>query len=120
MEVNLNWAEIVIALLAMTSFGTRFIAWVRDDAARRRFCLIAAEALERLAGVDSSAADAKWSIGETTKQEGGRVRKIADAVSVLAEKQRDKVGSATKREPSKGRKILDGVMKWAPIIGAFL
>jgi hypothetical protein len=116
---TINWAEIVVLLLGLTSAGTRFIAWIRDSEARRKFCHILAEALERLANTGDSAYQLKTSLDVTTAKVGGRVRAIADSVAAVGEASINKEGSATYRV-SKAKKFLTGLKKWAPIVGAFL
>ena len=118
---SINWATVIVSIMAATSFGTRILRWARDNATLLR---IIADVLEQASAGESEATSIvarrlKDNIDHKTKSLG--VHDVAEKVAAKAEKRNDTNGGATtaRRQASKLGRFVSGVKKWLPIIGAF-
>lgn len=108
---------LVLGLLALSSFGTRLLAWFL---ANRRYLLIVADLIERLAG-GRGPGSLKGEIGLRTGAAGGAVEAIAEAVAARAEKRGGVSGKASeRRKKSKRPRAVRELGRWLPVLGAFL
>lgn len=113
---DLDWTTIIVALVTVTSLGTRLIAWLR---AHRRFIRILCESLERLSGVGAGAKEVVFEAKRETKAAGGELLALADTFAAGAErKQASATSSATERQKhTRAKRALRGLARWAPFLG---
>ena len=120
---SINWAAVIVAVLAGISVGQRVLAWCVRNA---RYVRVLADTLELMSqgGAPSgtlSAEAVKGRLDAVTKAAGGGIYEVAQAVAAAAEARADVEGSATAAaRESRWRRFGRWCVRWVPIFGAFL
>ena len=120
---GISWPAVIVALIVATSVGQRIVAWCVKNA---RYIRAFADVLERMAagggaGAGVAAKVVKGQLAAATKSAGGGIYEVAQAVAAAAEARAGLEGRATAAaRDSRWRRFGRWLVRWIPIVGAFL
>lgn len=126
MTLDISWPEVIVGALALTSAGQRALKWAWAHRQLVREVFNALEVLYANGTKDAKTVTGavKSHVGRMTEDQGGTIRRVAEAASAFAESMNGGGTTTRRREELTRRqrvgKVLKGIARWLPVVGALL